>query len=319
MITSWLRYRRGLPLLAALLVALAGVGLALAWGHQAATTADEGDTLDAIIDMTCFPPPPDEGEEPGIGPPPPCALPDGLDSKFISPNPSGQARLKVKDDDTAEVEIELEGLAPGLTITAWTAYFFPPNPPSDSVYDIFRPIGDGLPSLAGVSAPLAPTNAAFTEGLGREPNQFTTNGDKAKLVVELDYNPLKPDQGLLRNEAGLVTQAAAPDGSLAEQPVCCPDGFPVPRPQPIGGSFLRQFDQETGLPVLGADGRPELVRSPVPVVVIALVVHIDETTHGISAGIPIPPIPGISAASGDHYTLGLFDLRQFHDNDDESD
>jgi hypothetical protein len=71
--------------------------------------------------------------------------------------------------------------------------------------------------------------------------------------------------------------------------------------------------------VLGADGRPELVRSPVPAVVIALVVHIDETTHGISAGIPIPPIPGISATTGDHYTLGLFGLRQLNDDDDEND
>jgi hypothetical protein len=46
--------------------------------------------------------------------------------------------------------------------------------------------------------------------------------------------------------------------------------------------------------------------------VIALVVHIDGTTHGISTGIPIPPIPGTSASVGDHYTLGLFDLRAFH-------
>jgi hypothetical protein len=96
MIISWIYYRRGLPLVAALLVALAGVGLALAWSHQAATAAVNGDTVEATIDMTCFPPPPEEGEEPGIGSPPPCALPDGVDSKFISPNPSGQARLEVK-------------------------------------------------------------------------------------------------------------------------------------------------------------------------------------------------------------------------------
>jgi hypothetical protein len=46
--------------------------------------------------------------------------------------------------------------------------------------------------------------------------------------------------------------------------------------------------------------------------VLALVVHIDETTHGISAGVPIIPAPGVPATSGDHYTLGLFDLREFH-------
>lgn len=55
----------------------------------------------------------------------------------------------------------------------------------------------------------------------------------------------------------------------------------------------------------GHDGDPRIV-------VIAIVVHIDATTHGISAGIPIPPIPDISATVGDHYTLGVFDLRALH-------
>jgi hypothetical protein len=312
MITLWRYFRVGMPVVVALLVALAGVGFAFVWNHQAAAAPVNSDNIDATIAMTCFPPPPDEGEEPGIGSPPPCAVPDGLDSKFVSPNPSGKAHLEVKDDSTTEVKIELEGLAPDLVITAWTAYFFPPNPPSDPIYDLFRPLGEGLPPLAAVSAPLAPTDAAFTEGLGPEPNQFITNRDKAELTIELDYNLLGLHQGPLRNEASLVTQAAAPEDSPAEQPVCCPDGVPAPRPQPIGASLLRQFDQTTGLPVLGADGRPELVRSPIPAVVIALVVHIDETTHGISAGVLIPPIPGISATTGDHYTLGLFDLRALH-------
>jgi hypothetical protein len=244
-------------------------------------------------------------------------LPADLDPKFISPSPSGRAHLIVKDDDTASIHIELEGLAPDLVVTAWIAYFFPPNPPADPTFNIFRPIGEGLPPLAGLSAPLAPTNAGFIEGLGREPNEFILMGRgksaKGRLMVNLDYNPLKPGQGPLRNEASLVTQAAAPAGSGAEQPDCCPDGFPAPRPQPIGGSYLREFDPSTGYPILGPDGRPKLLRSPVPVVVIALVVHIDETTHGLSAGIPIPPIPGISTTAGDHYTLGLFDLRHLLD------
>jgi hypothetical protein len=236
-------------------------------------------------------------------------LPQDLDPRFISPNPTGRVHVLVKKDDTAIVAIHLRGLAPHLVITAWLAYFFPPGPVPDT---IFAPLGPGLPPIAGVAVPLAPTTAAFTEGMGREPNQFVTHGDQAHLVVHLDYNPLKPGQGPLRNETGLVTQAAVPAGSAAEQPVCCPNGFPVPRPQPLGGSFLRLFDPLTGLQFRGANGRPELLRSPVPAVVIALVVHIDDTTHGISAGLPIPPRPDVSVAAGDHYTLGLFDLRAFH-------
>lgn len=307
--TSWQRLRQHVSLLVALLIRLAITGLPLTWSPQAAAADHDRLVVNARIDMTCFPAPPPPGEEPDIGPPPPCVLPHGLDPRFISPHPSGQAYLRVKDDDTATIAIYLEGLAPHLVITAWLAYFFPPGPTPDPIFD---PIGSGLPPVAGVAVPLAPTNAAFTEGLGREPNRFAVWGDKGWLVTHLNYNPLKPGQGPLHNEAASVTQAAAPAGSRAEQGNCCPNGFPAPRPQPLGASFLRLFDADTGLQLLGPDGRPELLRSPVPAVVIALVVHIDETTHGISAGLPIPPRPDVDVTAGDHYTLGLFDLRQFH-------
>jgi hypothetical protein len=59
MIASRIRYRWGLPLVIALLLALVGVGLVLAWSHQAASGDDdeEGGIVNAMIDMTCFPPP----------------------------------------------------------------------------------------------------------------------------------------------------------------------------------------------------------------------------------------------------------------------
>jgi hypothetical protein len=304
-------YCRGLLLQGMCLVSLSITILTMAWSPQvAADNGHDGDpsiVVDARLDMTCLPPPP--GQEPGIGPQPPCVLPQDLDPQFISPNPSGQAHLMVKDDDTAKIVIRLRGLAPDLVVTSWLAYFFPPGPVPDP---IFAPIESGLPPVAGVAVPLAPTTAAFTEGLGREPNQFVSYGGRGRLLVRLDYNPLKPEQGPLRNEASPVTQAAAPVDSNAAQPVCCPNGFPVPRLQPIGASFLRVFDPTTGLQYQRPNGRPVLLRSPVPAVVIAIVVHIDATTHGISAGIPIPPIPDISATVGDHYTLGIFDLRALH-------
>lgn len=266
--------------------------------------------VDSIIEMTCFPPPSSTGGQPGIGPPPPCVVPSGLDPRFISPSPSGRARLRVGQDDTVRMRIDLDGLARDLVITAWLAYYFPPGPVPN--HPVFMPIGLGLPPVAGVAVPLAATDAAFTEGLGWDPNRFVVRGDRGSLNVDLDYNPLKPGEGPLRNELVQVQQAAAPAQTGAGQPNCCPNGFPVPRPQPIGASFLRRFDQATGLPILGPDGRPQLLRSPVPAVAIAIVVHLDGTTHGISAGIAIPPMPGLPASAGDHYTLGLFDLRNFH-------
>ena len=296
-------------------LACLGLALGVAWPQPlGARNHNDGrprTVVNAVIDMTCFPPPAAEGEAPDIGPLPPCVLPQGLDPALVSPNPSGRARVIVKDDDTATVAIDLEGLAPGLVVTAWLAYYFPPGPVP---HPIFAPTAPGQPPLAGVAVPLAPTTAAFAEGLGiREPNQFKTFRDRGRLLVHLDFNPLKGGQGPLRNEISPVTQTGAAFDSGATQPLCCPVGFPVPRPQPIGASYLRTYDLASGLQMRDPEnGRPLLLRSPVPVVVIALVVHIDGTTHGISAGIPIPPRPDVSVAAGDHYTLGLFDLRNWH-------
>ncbi len=263
--------------------------------------------VDAVVEMTCFPPPPAPGQEPGLGPPPPCTLPAGLPPEFASPEPSGRLHLVVAADDTARLDIRLEGLAPDLVVTAWVSYFFPPGP---APHPIFAPAGPGLPPVAAVSAPLAATTSAFTEGLGPEPNQFLNlPGGRARLSLTLDYNPLRGGQGPLRNGLSVPNQGAAPAGSGAEQRACCPDGS---APQPVGASFLRRYDPVTGFPLLAADGRPELLRSPVPVAFLALVVHVDRTTHGISPGIPILPRPGAPVTGGDHFLLGLFDLRPLH-------
>ena len=264
-----------------------------------------------VIEMTCFPPPPPPGSPPGMGPRPPCLLPAGIAPEFISPDPSGLAKVNINPDGTASFDIVLEGLAPDLVITAWTSYFFPGGPVPDP---IFGPIAESLPPLAGVSAPLAPTYAGFTEGMGPEPNSFTLNGsNKAKLKVTLDYNPLLAGQGPLRNAMAETNQILAPAGSEAEQPLCCPDGFPTPVPQAVGSSLLRAFDLATGFQQLDEDGIPVLIRSPLPVAFLAIVVHVDKTTHGINPGVPILPIPGLSVTTGDHFLLGIFDLRSLYE------
>lgn len=259
------------------------------------------------VPMTCFPPPPPPGEPPGLGPAPPCVLPTGLDPRFVPPAPEGRARLWIRPDGTARARIDLEGLAPDLLITAWASYFFPGGP---APHPIFAPT-EGAAGTAAVSVPLAATTARFSEGLSREPNQLQNLPEgRAFLLATLDWNPLEPGEGPLRNGLRETDQADAPPGSGAEQPPCCPD-LPAPVFQGVGASFLRVFDPATGFQRIGPDGRPELVRSPLSVAFIAVVVHIDETTHGISPGIPILPIPGMPATAGDHFLLGLFDLRPF--------
>ena len=267
--------------------------------------------VNTFIDMTCFPPPPAPGEEPGIGPPPPCLLPAGLPDEFVSPDPSGSVHIEENGSGEFTFDIDLEGLEPDLVVTAWISYFFPGGPVAP--HPIFDPIGEGLPPIAGVSAPLAPTTAAFTEGLGVEPNEFDVKSNgKGKLKVTLDYNPLLPNRGPLRNGMAITQQSLAPAGHEAEQPLCCPNGFPAPEYQAVGSSYLRAFDLSTGFQQLDADGKPVLIRSPRAVDFLAIVVHTDKTTHGINPGVPILPIPGLPASTGDHFLLGIFDLRSLH-------
>lgn len=283
------------------------------WAQSAANTlpAPEISLKNSSIDMTCYPPPPPPGGEPGIGSAPPCLVPTGIDPSLVAPAPSGSATYKVLGNGTHKFTLDLEGLDPDLVVTAWVSYYFPGGPTAP--HPIFDPIGPGLPPIAGVSAPLAPTTAAFTEGLGLEPNQFEIlpNG-KASLTINLDYDPMLPGEGPLRNGMIDTQQSLAPAGHEAEQPLCCPNGVPAPSYQPVGSSYLRAFDPATGMQQLDANGIPILVRSPRAVDFIAIVIHTDRTTHGINPGVPILPIPGLAADTGDHYLLGIFDLRTLH-------
>jgi hypothetical protein len=270
--------------------------------------AAQKNAVGGTVLMTCFPDLPADGSPPGIGPPPPCVLPVDVPPQFVSPNPVGRANFTLNADGSVSFNIRMKGLAPNLILTAWISYYFP-GPPGTPVPDeIFA----GNPPIAAVSAPLAPTTAQFSNGLGNEPNKFFSDSSgSAQLVVTLDYDPFLSGQGPLRNGLSNVTQAAAPAGSIAFQPLCCPNGIPAPSAQPIAASFLRAFDPLTGYQLVGENGRPELIRSPVPVAFLAIVAHLDRQTHGIVPGIPVPPAAGVSASVGDHFLVGMFDLRAF--------
>ncbi len=253
------------------------------------------------VQMVCFPP--------NAGQAPPCPVPVGVDPALVAPNPAGTLRILTTSNNRAALSIRLSGLAPGQVVTAWFVHFPPGQPAPDP---IFEPIGPGQPPIALMNSPVANTHAAFSEGLGREPNQFRIrpNGN-SHLLAWLDFNPLVAGQVPLVNGMTLTQQTQAPAGSSAAQPTCCAD-FPAgPQVAPVGGSFLRQFDPATGLQVLDSHGRPELLRSPTRPAAVAIIVHLDGTTFGVVPGIAIPPFlvnPPVTA--GNYYLLGLFPLGQ---------
>ena len=50
---------------------------------------------------------------------------------------------------------------------------------------------------------------------------------------------------------------------------------------------MYDLDDFTGFQVLDHDYRPVLLESPVPAIAVAIVAHADDTTHGISPGVPM--------------------------------
>ena len=266
---------------------------------KAAGTGKAGVISSGRIDMTCYPPPPPPGGTIGIGPPPPCVVPVGVPPQFISVSPTGTAYYTVRDDGTVSFDIKVRGLATGMVVSAWLVWYFPglETPPD--------PIFIGTPPVADLSVPLAPTTSSFSAGLGKDPNRLATNGGFAEIKVVLDYNPFEAGQGPLRNALAFVNQSLAPVGNVAYQPPCCPGSSY----EPVGASFLRSFDPLTGFQILDSKGKPQLIRSPVPGAFIAIVTHLDLQTHGVVAGIPILPLSGQSVSSGDHFLVGMFDIR----------
>lgn len=301
------RRPNALSVLLALFLLLTVAGAAAAEpGHGRPEIVDEAlgqlfspVVLDATVDMVCFPP------QAMISPP--CPVPVGLDPELVAPDPAGQMRIVVTEDDTTLVSIRLEGMSTEQVATAFFVHFPPNQPPP---HPIFAPAGPGEPPTAFMDTPVAHTGARFSEGLSREPNQFRIrrNGD-SQLVAVLDYNPLKSGQVPLVNGLTLTNQASAPAGFGVEQPDCCPD-FPAgPRPEPIGASYLRRFDPVTGYQIRDADGRPELVRSPTRPVALAVFIHIDGLTSGLVPGVPTPPfLVDPPSTTGTFYLLGIFPL-----------
>lgn len=161
------------------------------------------------------------------------------------------------------------------------------------------------------SVPLQSLFAGAVDGIGTgEANRPRRIGNRRwRLRGELEWNPLKPYQGPVAN-AVEVNQAVrnpldidpAIDGEFVDYDVtditqqgCCfggPPGFSAL--QPIGGAYLRVFDQAvdnstgivSGYQKLGAQRQPVLVKSPLPAWIFTLIVHTDESTHGVHSGGP---------------------------------
>lgn len=141
-----------------------------------------------------------------------------------------------------------------------------------------------------------PTTAAFTTGMGREPNQFKyTDATTAVLRVKLNYNPTYANEGPLARDP-FCYQSDIPGiqkTKFRQYPLNAQGRF-----SPTTSHFLRKYDPVTGWEIR-EKGLPVIVRCPLKPFGIAVANHIDRTTHGISQG-----VLGV-----DHYEIMSFSLK----------
>jgi len=252
------------------------------------------------------------GATPAASPGGTCLLPadngpdDPLPDAFKSSGYTGHAILGPYDpnrgpDGKQRIQISLDGVKSGQVITAWYAYYLPPQgPPS------------GFPHLESrVAGPLASRYGATFNGglsLGAD-NDFVDNGDDTyNLNVEIDYDLFDVATGGPMVSSRSHTSQQNVDPNLAGYPYMRANklaplpGF-IPPPAfnstvPVDGGYLRDYDPDTGYMKLDDQGRQILVNSQHPVRFIAIVTHTDMATHGFVPGMPTLPVRGRGGGGG---------------------
>ncbi|HJZ67966.1 MAG TPA: hypothetical protein VKF81_07590 [Blastocatellia bacterium] len=209
---------------------------------------------------------------------------------------SGQAGavvLKTKGGGTT-LRFSLSGLKPNAAHTVWL--IFDTNQPP------FSQTSGGLvatDSLTGTTAPVfgfapaAADNAAFTAGVGLDPNGFVTDASgNAEFKIDLNFDILQPASApvVLRPGATQVLEVASDSGSA---PCVAASGGTFQAV--IDSNFMRVFDTSKAAspPVTSpsfqttdAPLKARLVRGTVKALTIAE--HFDGLTHGHLPGANFP-------------------------------
>lgn len=124
--------------------------------------------------------------------------------------------------------------------------------------------------------------AGYPGGLGKDPNRLEYAGPRrASLKVELDFNPTYPGEGPLTREISSFQYEVPGIQKTKYRQYESKAGEFVP----TSSDFLRVYNPETGYEKLDRNGIPLVLRSPVKAFWIEVDVHLDRTTHGISAGL----------------------------------
>lgn len=220
-----------------------------------------------------------------------CGIPVNMDAKEFGDNSNSIGKAIITPRRRGlDISIIFKNLSkPNLVLTAWIIWHLPGDPTVPKVFKI-----------ADHASPLAPWTASFSSGMsGVEPNQLRyTSPTTAKLFTRLNFNPSYPNEGPL-TRFQFAFQKDVPGIQNTQYRM-----YEIPASGgkfvPTSSDYLRRYDKNTGWEILGSDGRPVIVRSPLKAMGIAVAAHIDKTTHGIS--------PGFLGV--DHFEIGGFPLER---------
>lgn len=134
----------------------------------------------------------------------------------------------------------------------------------------------------------------------QEPNRFRyADKSTARFRTQLNFNPTYAGEGALtRFLYSFQKDVPGIQSTSWQQHAIAGTGG---RFVPTSSDYLRTYDPKTGWEVLDGNGRPVVVRSPLKAIGVAVVAHLDRTTHGIA--------PGYLGV--DHFEIASFLLEKF--------
>lgn len=207
---------------------------------------------------------------------------------FARTTQRGEVEIEVLGGRT-RLEFMLFGLTPNAVHSVWLEWDTARPPFSGTGEDLLATDPEtGTTANVYAYTPAAPDNAAFTGGMGLDPNGFVADDSgNALFRLELNYDIFQPQAApvVLRPGATQTVRVASSGGAC----VGSPEGALASR---IDSAYMRVFNTSTvanlparspSFPVLSAPLRARLVRGAVRE--IRVVEHFDGVTHGHLRGV----------------------------------
>jgi len=206
---------------------------------------------------------------------------------------AGEVVIRTKDGGTT-LRFSLSGLAPNATHTVWLIFDTnqPPFSQTSSGLVATDPATGSTAPVFGFG-PAAADNAAFTGGIGLDPNGFVSDGSgNAEFKFDLNFDIMQPTSAPVVLRPG-TTQTLAVASDTGSAPCVAASGGAFQAV--IDSNFLRAFDTSKIASPPGASPSFQMAEAPLKaklvrgtVKALTIAEHFDGLTHGHLPGANFP-------------------------------